>query len=68
MTSAIAEPDTLADVVQILGDIPIRRILWNPRPGTATEADQIRYVLTGSGRDRRDAFLRCATEAFLAAS
>ena len=44
MTSAIAEPDTLADVVQILGDIPIHRILWNPRPGTATEADQLRYV------------------------
>ena len=44
MTSAIAEPDTLADVVQILGDIPIHRILWNPRPGTATETDQLRYV------------------------
>ena len=44
MTAAIAEPDTLADVVQILGDIPIHRILWNPRPGTATETDQLRYV------------------------
>ena len=30
---------TLADVVERLGDVPLDRILWNPRPGTATEAD-----------------------------
>jgi Uma2 family endonuclease len=44
MTTATAEPETLADVVRALGDIPLHRILWHPRPGTATEADQIRLV------------------------
>lgn len=34
---------------------------WSTVP--LLKADQIRYVLTGSGRDRRDAFLRCATGA-----
>jgi Uma2 family endonuclease len=38
------QPDTLADVLRRLGDIPPHRILWNPFPGTATEADQLRYV------------------------
>ena len=42
MSAAVAEPDTLADVVHALGDIPLHRILWHPFPGTATEADQIR--------------------------
>jgi Uma2 family endonuclease len=41
---------TLADVVEQLGDIPLRRILWNPRPGTATEDDVIRFV---DGEPRR---------------
>jgi Uma2 family endonuclease len=36
--------DTLADVVERLGDVPLERILWNPRPGTATEEDVIRLV------------------------
>jgi len=36
--------DTLADVVERLGDVPLERILWNPRPGTATEADAIRLI------------------------
>jgi Uma2 family endonuclease len=44
MTTAVAEPETLADVVRALGDIPLHRILWYPRPGTATEADQLRLV------------------------
>ncbi|MBA4065132.1 MAG: Uma2 family endonuclease [Isosphaera sp.] len=35
---------TLADVVERLGDVPLDRILWNPRPGTATEADQLRLL------------------------
>ena len=41
-TATPAEPDTLADVLHALGDIPLDRILWNPRPGTATEADALR--------------------------
>ena len=36
--------ETLADVVERIGDIPLDRILWNPRPGTATEEDVIRLV------------------------
>lgn len=44
MTPATAEPDTLADVLERLGDIPPHRILWHPYPGTATEADQLRCV------------------------
>jgi Uma2 family endonuclease len=44
MTPATAQPDTLADVVHALGDIPLHRILWHPFPGTATEEDQIRLV------------------------
>ncbi len=47
--SATRVPDTLADVLHSLGDIPPHRVLWNPRPGTATEADQLRCV----ERDRR---------------
>jgi Uma2 family endonuclease len=42
MTPAAAEPDTLADVLAQLGDIPPHRILWRPYPGTATEADLLR--------------------------
>lgn len=36
--------DTLADVIDRLGGVPLDRILWAPRPGTATEADQLRLV------------------------
>jgi Uma2 family endonuclease len=36
--------DTLADVVDRLGDVPLGRILWTPRPGTATEDDVVRLV------------------------
>lgn len=35
-------PDTLADGLHALGDVPPDRVLWNPRPGTATEADVLR--------------------------
>ncbi len=42
MPATAANYDTLADVLHALGDIPPDRILWNPFPGTATEADQIR--------------------------
>lgn len=46
MTPAAAEYDTLADV---LGGIPLHRVLRRPYPGTATEADQLRYI----ERDKR---------------
>jgi Uma2 family endonuclease len=36
--------DTVADLLHQLGDIPPERILWDPVPGTATEADVIRHV------------------------
>jgi Uma2 family endonuclease len=42
MTTATAEPETLADVVRALGDIPLHRILWQPFPGTATEEHLLR--------------------------
>jgi Uma2 family endonuclease len=42
--------ETLADVIERLGGVPLDRILWDPRPGTATEADQIRLV---DGEPRR---------------
>ena len=38
------KPDTLADVLKALGDIPPARILWTPFPGTATEADALLCV------------------------
>lgn len=34
---------TFAEVVEELGDVPIHRILWDPYPGRATEADVLRY-------------------------
>jgi Uma2 family endonuclease len=40
--AAPTRPDTLADVVGALGNIPPYRILWHPFPGTATEEDQLR--------------------------
>lgn len=49
MATAVSSPDTLADVLRALGDVPPDRVLWNPRPGTATVADQLRYL----DRDRR---------------
>ena len=34
-------PATLADFLEGLGDVDPSRILWTPRPGTATEADLV---------------------------
>ncbi len=39
-------PDTLADLVGRLGQIPLTRIRSTPAPGTATEADVIRLEQT----------------------
>lgn len=36
--------ETLADVIDRLGGVPLDRILWNPRPGTATEDDVLRLL------------------------
>ena len=36
--------DTVADLLHRLGDVPANRVLWDPIPGTATEADVIRHV------------------------
>lgn len=44
------KPDTLADALRELGDIPPSRILWTPYPGTATEADALACL---DGRPRR---------------
>ena len=47
MASAIVEPrlivksETIQDVVDRLGGIPLSRILARPAPGTATEQDLI---------------------------
>jgi Uma2 family endonuclease len=43
-TAVATTIDTVADLLHQLGDIPAERVLWNPLPGTATEADVIRYV------------------------
>jgi Uma2 family endonuclease len=36
--------ETLADVLDRIGNVPLDRILWTPRPGTATEEDVVRAV------------------------
>jgi Uma2 family endonuclease len=38
------EPDTLADKLRQLGNVSPKRILWKPRPGTATEKDVLKYL------------------------
>jgi Uma2 family endonuclease len=40
----VGKIDTVADLLHQLGDIPPNRILWDPVPGTATEADVVRHV------------------------
>jgi Uma2 family endonuclease len=40
-SGVVAETPTLQDVVDGLGGIPLSRILANPAPGTATEADLV---------------------------
>ncbi len=47
---AAAKIDTVADLLHQLGDIPANRVMWDPIPGTATEADVVRYV---DGDDKR---------------
>jgi len=46
MATALAEPDirceTLADLLERLGDVPPERVLLHPWPGTATEEDLLR--------------------------
>jgi Uma2 family endonuclease len=37
-------PRTVADLLHDLGDIPPERVFVDPPPGTATEADVVRYV------------------------
>lgn len=41
--------DTAADWLRSLGGVPPERIIFDPRPGTATEADLLRFV----ERDKR---------------
>jgi Uma2 family endonuclease len=44
MSSAVLEPptfETVADLLESLGDIPPERVRLQPPPGTATEADVI---------------------------
>ena len=48
--SPLAGVRTVADLLHQLGDVPPERILWDPLPGTATEADVIRHV---DGEDKR---------------
>lgn len=38
---AIAKLETVAELLEHLGDIPAHRVLWKPYPGTATERDMI---------------------------
>jgi Uma2 family endonuclease len=42
MATATEEPTTIADLLEDLGGIPARRVLWSPTPGTATERDLIK--------------------------
>jgi Uma2 family endonuclease len=41
---AVAELDTVADLLERLGGIPASRVRWQPYPGTATEQDLIAIV------------------------
>jgi Uma2 family endonuclease len=41
---ATGKIDTVADLLHQLGDVPANRVLWDPIPGTATEADVVRHV------------------------
>lgn len=79
MPPTTSSPDTLADVLHALGDVPPHRILWNPRPGTATEADLLRHnadhpnrrveliegTLVEKPMGAREAYLAFALQGFL---
>lgn len=47
---AVTESDTVAELIERLGGIPADRIRFRPTPGTATEADVIRWL---DGPDKR---------------
>lgn len=47
---ALANLETVADVLERLGGIPAHRVRWHPYPGTATEQDLIAIV---DGPERR---------------
>ena len=47
---ALDAPETLADLHERLGFVPLDRIRMDPPPGTATEADVIRYLDGGNKR------------------
>ena len=49
MATATTET-TIADLLESLGGIPARRVLLNPRPGTASERDLIRLNERGNRR------------------
>ena len=38
-TAVVATPETLADLVDSLGNVPLQRVRLQPPPGTATETD-----------------------------
>jgi len=39
MTAALSPPETIAELLERLGDIPPERVRWQPLPGTAVEDD-----------------------------
>ncbi len=47
---ALEAPETLADLHERLGFVPLDRIRMDPLPGTATEADVIRHLDGGNKR------------------
>jgi Uma2 family endonuclease len=51
----VAELESFADVARRLGDIPVERILWLPRP--ATEEDCVRYCEVHGPAELIDGFL-----------
>ena len=53
--SPVAELETFADVAHRLGDIPLDRIIWLPRP--ATEDDCVRYCEAHGPAELIDGFL-----------
>jgi Uma2 family endonuclease len=40
--ATVTEPTRIADLLEGLGGIPARRVVWSPTPGTATDRDLIR--------------------------
>ncbi len=41
-STAVDSPETIADLLERLGDVPPNRVRMHPAPGTATEADVVR--------------------------